>query len=127
MSEEAIEDTTLATQGKFLWDIVPCDDAVFFYELLGLVTPSAEGMQVEHTASHARLEPVGKLLAVIGLQAELISRVCTAKMLRADMPSVAPEHLQSILRQNCDVAVSALVAGLAQLLEDGILKYGDQG
>lgn len=110
---------------RLLWDIVPCGDVKKILPLMNLTPDSDEVSEMEHRASHERLneiEPMGELLDLL---LPLVSGITASAMLVNSGASVDEETAALLQRHHSVVVRAGVVAVIANLLDMGILEYGN--
>lgn len=116
---------------KFTWDLTPCSEVMAYMRVLGLIPPSAEGAEIEHTESHRRIMLQDPVQQRVMVYAAMSARVLAALALRlGDGPLQMPAGMQpdqvvetvtSQFTQTIHVATSVIIANM---LDQGYLQLG---
>jgi hypothetical protein len=117
-------DTQASTLRKIAWDLLPCQLAEQYMPILNLVPASDQGAEVEHAASHKRMELQEPLQRVLPAYSAMASRVLAGHALRLhDGPE--PEAVVGVVtgqfQQTIHAGASAIIANL---LDQGYLQLG---
>jgi hypothetical protein len=110
---------------RLLWDIVPCSQVEALIPLMGLTRDSQEVSDMEHEASHDRIDQLTPLKEMLALLLPLVSGITASAML-VNSGNPVDEETAGILQRHHSVVVRAgVVAVLANLLDMGIISYAD--
>jgi hypothetical protein len=110
---------------RLAWDIVPCSEVEALLPLMGLSPDSAEVSEMEHEASHDRIEQLTPLKEMLALLIPLVSGITASAMLVNSGNSVDEETAAVLQRHHSVVVRAGVVAVLANLLDMGIITYSD--
>jgi hypothetical protein len=110
---------------RLVWDIIPCGSVDEMIPLMNLVPDSPDVSDMEHKASHARLEQVLPLGEMLSLLVPLVSGITASAMLVNSGIPTDDETAVALQRQHSQVVRSGVVAILANLLDMGIIAYSD--
>jgi hypothetical protein len=110
---------------RLLWDIIPCPDVDKMIPLMKLTPDSEEVSEMEHRASHERLQEVLPLKDMLDLLTPLVSGITASAMLVNSGIQADEETAVALQRHHSQVVRASLVAVLANLLDMGIIEYGN--
>lgn len=113
-------DLTVATRKKLIHDVTPCGTADRFMRAMGLVPGSPEVEEMEHRASHRRLNQTAPISNVITTVASLAGEVIGRCILENQGLEPDPETVASYQK----VARTASQAVIANLLDMNLLHIG---
>jgi hypothetical protein len=110
---------------RLAWDIVPCAEVEALLPLMGLTPDSPDVSEMEHKASHERIDQLAPLREMLALLIPLVSGITASAML-VNSGNSADEETAAVLQRHHSVVVRAgVVAILANLLDMGIISYSD--
>lgn len=110
---------------RLLWDIVPCDAVAVMVPLMNLLPSSEEVDEMEHQASHERMENVRQLMPLIETLTPLVSGITASAMLVNSGVNADAELALALKKQHSQVVRASSIAILANLLDMGIITYTD--
>lgn len=110
---------------RLLWDIVPCSDVPGMIPLMNLSPDSADVAEMEHRASHERLNEVYPVKGMLDVLVPLVSGITASVMLVNSGISVNEESAVALQRQHSSVLHAGVVAILANLFDMGIITYAE--
>lgn len=111
---------------RLLWDIVPCGAVPSYIPLMGLVPDSADVADMEHQASHARLERIRPIADLLEIFSPLVSGITASAMLvNSGTETMEPELASALQKHHAYVVQVSLQAVIAELLDMGVLSYTD--
>ncbi|MDX3260728.1 hypothetical protein PV336_16025 [Streptomyces sp. MI02-2A] len=108
---------------RLLWDMVPCSQVASFLPLMNLVPDSEDVSEMEHRASHERIQRVVPLKDMLDVMTPLVSGITASVMLVNSGIKADEESAIALQRSHAMVVQRALVAVLGNLLEMGIIEY----
>lgn len=119
-------DITEALQRRLVFDMMPCSSSQGAINTLGLNPSSPEGAKIEHMASHARMDKLAPVIGPIHVYAALIAEIWM-KVFLASVPegSVPEEMKPQIYATQMEKIIEASSAIIANMLDSGMLAYGD--
>lgn len=110
---------------RLLWDMVPCGDIDKVLPYTGMTPDSPEVREMEHRASHQRLNALVPMVELLNVLTPLVSAITSSAML-INSGNIADGVSASALEKHHFAVVQAGVVGtLATLLDLGIIKYTD--
>lgn len=109
---------------KYTWDVTPCNVAPAVMITFGLIPGSEEGMEVEHKASHARLDLQDPIQDEIATAAAFAARALAAYALRLDHNQYPIELISAVTTQFAESIHIGTTSIIANLLSDGYLQLG---
>jgi hypothetical protein len=110
---------------RLLWDIVPCGEVEALIPLMNLTPDSPEVSEMEHQASHDRIDQLTPLREMLALLIPLVSGITASAML-VNSGNSADADTAAVLQRHHSVVVRAgVVAIIANLLDMGIISYAD--
>lgn len=110
---------------KFMYDVFPCDEFDVGFRRLGLNPGSAEVHDMEHEASHDRLDRVADLEVVLVALSALVGRVVSEAMLERNTRPMT-EAEEYMFRFQITLAIQAAVVPLiANMIDLKLLSKGD--
>ncbi|MFF1701302.1 hypothetical protein [Streptomyces sp. NPDC058252] len=110
---------------RLLWDIIPCPDVDKMLPLMKLTPDSEEVREMEHRASHERLQEIMPLKDMLDLLTPLVSGITASAMLVNSGIQADEETAVALQRHHSQVVRASLVAVIANLLDMGIIEYGN--
>jgi hypothetical protein len=110
---------------KLLWDIVPCHQAASMLPLMNLMPDSPDVEEMEHRASHDRLDRLLPIEPIIQMLVPLASGVTSSAMLVNSGKDVDAETVSVIREYHHRVIQAGTTAILANLMDMGIIQYTD--
>uniref|UniRef100_A0AAU3I5R7 Uncharacterized protein n=1 Tax=Streptomyces sp. NBC_01393 TaxID=2903851 RepID=A0AAU3I5R7_9ACTN len=110
---------------RMAWDIVPCTEVEALLPLMGLTPDSKDVSDMEHSASHARIDALAPLKEMLALLIPIVSGITASAMLVNSGKSVDEETAAILQRHHSVVVRAGVVAVLANLLDMGIISYAD--
>jgi hypothetical protein len=110
---------------RLAWDIVPCSEVERLIPLMGLTPDSPDVSDMEHRASHDRIDALEPMREMLALLIPIVSGVTASAML-VNSGNPVDEETAAVLQRHHSVVVRAgVVAILANLLDMGIISYAD--
>ncbi|RZU35965.1 hypothetical protein EV284_3448 [Streptomyces sp. BK022] len=110
---------------RLAWDIVPCSEVERLIPLMGLTPDSPDVSDMEHKASHDRIDALAPLKEMLALFIPIVSGITASAMLVNSGNSVDEETAAVLQRHHSVVVRAGIVAILANLLDMGIISYAD--
>jgi hypothetical protein len=110
---------------RLLWDIVPCSQVEALIPLMNLTPDSQDVSEMEHQASHDRIDQLTPLREMLALLIPLVSGITASAMLVNSGNSMDEETAAVLQRHHSVVVRAGVVAVLANLLDMGIISYAD--
>lgn len=110
---------------RLLWDIVPCPSVSEMLPLMGLIPDSADVAEMEHVASHQRLQNLEPMSGLLEILVPLVSGITASAMLVNSGNQVDEETALGLQHHHSRVVRSAVYAVLANLLDMGLISYTD--
>jgi hypothetical protein len=110
---------------RLLWDIVPCPDVPGMIPLMKLTPDSPDVSEMEHRASHERLNEVRPVKEMLDLLVPLVSGITASAMLVNSGISADEETAVALQRHHSSVLRAGVVAILANLFDMGIITYAE--
>lgn len=108
---------------KLAWDVLPCQEVQSALPVLGLTPASPEGAEIEHRASHDRVEALAPLEQHIMVYSALCAKVSAAHALKLTLDDTTdPQILNLVLAQFAESHHIGASVVLAQLLEQGVIS-----
>ena len=127
MNEPEVVDIAKILRRRMCWDIIPCEDVEATLSKHGLVPGSEEGNEIEHLASHRRLDA----LAPINQWLTLTSRIAGEVLGTAILESHGNGPMESNSEQQRGQYVQLVMAGaqavMASLLDQGVVRINHEG
>lgn len=126
-------DNTPMVKAKLAWDMIPHENVADMFPELGLLPSSDEGMAMEHTECHRRMNATTPLFPLIGAYATLITDIVGTVLIRVDLDEIQdPEDREMLAQakeafcnQNFILIRAAATSIIANFLDMGLLKLGD--
>lgn len=118
-------DTVPVLVRKMVWDILPCDEVEELMPALGLIAAGEDVADMEHEESHDRLDLCHPLINEIEIYSTVAADIMTKAFIEAVADDVSSAHEAIFQEQNLMLLRGGVIAVLAQLLDTGKLKYGD--
>lgn len=115
-------DLTVATRKRLIHDVTPCGTADRFMRALDLIPGSPEVEEMEHRASHHRLNQTAPISMAIATIASLAGEVIGRCILENQGLEPDPEMVTSYQK----VAITASQAVIANLLDMNLLHIGGE-
>ncbi|MFE4681565.1 hypothetical protein ACFRNJ_12105 [Streptomyces sp. NPDC056721] len=110
---------------RLAWDIVPCGEVEGLIPLMGLTPDSKDVSDMEHAASHDRIDALTPLKEMLALLIPIVSGITASAMLVNSGKSVDEETAALLQRHHSVVVRAGVVAVLANLLDMGIIEYAN--
>jgi hypothetical protein len=110
---------------RLLWDIVPCPDVPGMIPLMKLTPDSPDVSEMEHRASHERLNEVRPVKEMLDLLVPLVSGITASAMLVNSGISADEETAVALQRHHSSVLRAGVVAILANLFDMVIITYAE--
>jgi len=110
---------------KMIWDIIPCPDAAEIIEMLGLVPGSHGGQELEHAASHRRLNRLQPILEPLQLLSGVAGEVVGRTILEHQGIDIENDLDDTYLQHYIRTSVGTTVAVVANLVDYGVLCLGE--
>jgi hypothetical protein len=110
---------------RLLWDIVPCGEVEGLIPLMHLTPDSPDVSEMEHQASHDRIDQLAPLREMLALLIPLVSGITASAMLVNSGNSVDADTAAVLQRHHSVVVRAGVVAIIANLLDMGIISYAD--
>jgi hypothetical protein len=110
---------------RLLWDIVPCGEVEALIPLMNLTPDSPDVSEMEHEASHDRIDQLAPLREMLALLIPLVSGITASAMLVNSGNSVDADTAAVLQRHHSVVVRAGVVAIIANLLDMGIISYAD--
>jgi hypothetical protein len=108
---------------KIAWDVLPCGQVQPLLLALGQTPSSDDGAEVEHRASHARVDALAPLEDHIATYSALTARVTAAQALMLAVGEIPDPQIHGlVLAQFAESAHIGASIALAQLLDEGIIS-----
>lgn len=125
--EEEAPQETLFTQEmlakRLLWDIVPCEDVPGMLPLMNLSPDSDEVAEMEHKASHTRLDAVVPMGSVLRLLVPITSAITASAMLVNSGNEVGSEEALAFRNHHHQILAVGITAVLASLIDMGVIMH----
>ena len=122
--EEELDTVPLLVR-KMVWDILPCEEVDMLFPVLGLTSSSDDVAEMEHEESHDRLDLVRPVINDVEIYAAVAANIYSNALIESVSEKVSPAHRAILDEQNLMLVRGGVIAVLAQLLDTGKLKYGD--
>ena len=120
---EPVDLTPVLTR-QLAWDCLPCAEVEGVLCKLGMTPGSAEGIEIEHDNSHARILTVMPMEAILQQLSSVLGSVISVAMTEhRGITDDMGEGMEMFAEQNAEVALASSRAVLAQLFEEGIIMY----
>ncbi len=135
-TEQTVIDWRRPTIADFIWDMFPhqlaSDDYRRIQDSLGLIPSDDDGLDLLHAEADkrkAKMEPIQtKLDQMSGWAAEVVVEYAfrSAQAHGAELPVLPPEIRAMFNTQNTNVIQMAATAIVANLIDTGVLAYGEK-
>jgi hypothetical protein len=110
---------------RLLWDIIPCSQVPAMIPLMKLTPDSPDVSDMEHQASHERLQEVVPAKELLDVLVPLVSGITASAMLVNSGVSADEESAVALQRHHSQVIRAGVVAILANLFDMGIITYAE--
>ena len=110
---------------KMIWDILPCPEQEEVIERMGLLPASPGGHNLEHAASHRRLNRLVPILEPLELLSAVAGEVVGRTILEHQGIDIGNDLDNPYLQQYIRTSVGTTMAVVANLVDYGILCLGD--
>ena len=123
-------DLTPKYKGRLTWDLLAHNEVQAWLPKLGLVPPSAEGLELDHVEAHARPAAIQPLAGLVAALSSLCSEIHAAYVIGEVPDELLPtEDLREEARESYadlafTVAQSCTLAVIAELMQEHILDFG---
>lgn len=116
--------TNLRQLRQYAWDMIPCEKVDDFMPVWDMIPGSMDVAEMEHAASHRRLDRVLAVAPDFAEQCAQAAKVATAVIFRLDQNdgAIAEEIIGTVEYQNTVVVYGASLAIIADLMESGLLQ-----
>lgn len=118
-------DTVPVLVRKMVWDILPCDEVEELMPALGLIAAGEDVAEMEHEESHDRLELLKPVINEVEIYTTIAADIYSNALVESVSEEVPAAHKAMLTEQNFMILRGGVIAVLAQLLDTGKLKYGD--
>jgi hypothetical protein len=123
-TEEKPLDLLPLIKRRMAWDVVPCPDQPDILKKMGLLPGSEQGNDLEHKASHVRLNQIAPIQHWLSVMSGAAGEAAARAILESHGIEVDEGLENPQMQHYIRVVYATSVAVVANLLDYGIIEFG---